>query len=136
MNNLQRDPGFLSSEDKSASKLHTGMYKVTILPYRMGKLLYAGDMSVALRELQKVPTYEVRVRESVSDAARFLEGSDPVESVEIVDDTLRVVLKEEQQCEGLIAKLLVEHGYTLLYLSRKTMRLEDAFLSITEGKVQ
>ncbi len=101
-----------------------------------GRLLYAGDMSAALRELQKVATYEVRVRESTSDAARFLEGSEMVDSVETRDSTLLIVLKEEAQCEGLIAKLLVENGYTLLYLSRQKVRLEDAFLSITKGRVQ
>ncbi len=100
-----------------------------------GKLLYAGDMSVALRQIQKAPTYEVRVRESVTDAARFLEGSGAVDSVEVVGDTLRVVLKEEAQCEGSIARLLVDEGYTLIYLSRQRIRLEDAFLSITEGRV-
>ncbi len=101
-----------------------------------GRLLYAGDMSAALRELQKVATYEVRVRESTSDAARFLERSEMVDSVETTNDTLLVVLKEEAQCEGLIARLLVENGYTLLYFSRQKVRLEDAFLSITKGRVQ
>ena len=101
-----------------------------------GKLLYAGEMSVVLRELHKAPTYEVRVAESVTEAARFLEAAAEVESVEVADGTLFVMLMEGGNCAGSIAKLLVENGYTLRYLSRRTMRLEDAFLSITEGRVQ
>ncbi len=100
-----------------------------------GKLLYAGGMSVVLKQLQKVPTYEVRVAESATKAARLLEADDDVDSVEVSGETILVVLKSGT-CEGVIAKLLVENGYRLVYLSRQSMRLEDAFLSITEGRVQ
>ena len=88
-----------------------------------------------LKQLQKVPTYEVRVVESATKAARLLEADDDVDSVEVSGETILVVLKSGT-CEGVIAKLLVENGYRLVYLSRQSMRLEDVFLSITEGRVQ
>ena len=100
-----------------------------------GTLLYTGEMRAALDRLQATARFEVRVGGSVTDAAAFLEQLDEVESVEIEDNAVWVALDSSAD-EGFLARRLVEGRFSLSYLARQNVRLEDAFLSITEGRVQ
>ncbi len=100
-----------------------------------GKLLYAGDMATALDQLQSTVPYEVRVSRRHEEAAEVLRGSDDIESADVEGESIFVHLRAGVD-EGVIARLLVAEDHTLTYLARQNVRLEDAFLSITEGRVQ
>lgn len=101
-----------------------------------GKLLYAGETSVALRQLHQQQLVEVRVVEPVADAIKVIEAIPEVESVEAENGSMFVTLRADAENESVIASQLVANRFSLLYLSRQSVKLEDAFLSITEGRVQ
>ena len=78
----------------------------------------------------------MRVAESASEALKVLEAAPEIEAVEAQSGSLLVHLKEHVENEGVIASRLVASRFSVTYLARQSVRLEDAFLSITEGKVQ
>ncbi len=100
-----------------------------------GKLLYTGDTRDAIRHLQQVTPIHLRVVGSPETAARILERLEEVERVEVEREFLSVTMNDGAG-EEVIAKSLVDAGVGVRYLARQTVRLEDAFLSITEGRVQ
>ena len=101
-----------------------------------GSLLYSGDMESALRQLRQSALIEVRVAESLTEASDVLEAIPEVDSVERQNGSLLVALKDGVENEGVIASRLVASRFSITYLARQSVRLEDAFLSITEGRVQ
>jgi ABC-2 type transport system ATP-binding protein len=102
-----------------------------------GRLLYSGGLAEALRQLQGGAVFEVELGSDHARAADLLRGLEDVESV-VLDGggALRVVLKAGARDTGFLAARLVGAGFTLLSLARREARLEDAFMTITEGKTQ
>ena len=101
-----------------------------------GTLLYSGEIEAALKQLRQSALIEVRVAESASEALKVLDAAPEGETVEVQNGSLLVQLNEHVENEGVIASRLVASRFSVTYLARQSVRLEDAFLSITEGKVQ
>ena len=101
-----------------------------------GTLLYSGEIEAALKQLRQSALIEVRVAESASEALKVLDAAPEIETAEVQNGSLLVQLKEHVENEGVIASRLVASRFSVTYLARQSVRLEDAFLSITEGKVQ
>ena len=101
-----------------------------------GKFLYCGSLDDAMTKLQGNPVFDVALGGDHDRALTFLESLDEVKTVEVRDRLLRVTCAAECPDNGFLARRLVEEGFELLELTRGVGRLEDAFMSITQGQVQ
>jgi ABC-2 type transport system ATP-binding protein len=100
-----------------------------------GRLLYSGELAEALGRLQGGAVYEIELASGSERAAEVLAREPDVASAEAQGGMLRVVLKPEAADAAVLARRLVEGGFALRALVRRAARLEDAFLTITEGKL-
>jgi ABC-2 type transport system ATP-binding protein len=103
-----------------------------------GRVVFAGSLEDAKARVRS-GAVEVRVgggAESQAVAYGLLSGAEFVESVEdhASGDMLEVQLVEGQS-PALIARLLLDNGLELVLLRPREIDLEDAFLSLTEGKL-
>ncbi len=103
-----------------------------------GQMVFSGTLEAALARVRGA-SLEVRV--GGGDVRRLLalallERLDAVADVadEFEDDLLRVSLAEGAG-PGEVSRALVEAGYELLILRPREIDLEDAFLTLTEGKL-
>ncbi|MGE0706782.1 MAG: ABC transporter ATP-binding protein [Planctomycetota bacterium] len=103
-----------------------------------GRIVFAGPLDEAKARVRGRGV-EVRVGggpEATAVAEGLLAGLDAVEEVALDDDgeLLRVTLRDGAS-PGALARRLVENGLELLLLRPREIDLEDAFLSLTEGKL-
>jgi hypothetical protein len=77
----------------------------------------------------------VRVADRPEEAAAALAALPQVAEARVVQDTILVTLADGTT-DGLIAETLVRAGFKLLALQPEEVKLDDAFMALTEGKVQ
>jgi len=103
-----------------------------------GRVVFSGTLQDALARVRG-GALEVRVAGGTRcrvAAQNILLGLDAVDEVEdLEDDDLLVVVPQEGASPGAVAKALVDAGHELLILRPRIIDLEDAFLTLTEGKL-
>src|SRR5262249_35893691 len=101
-----------------------------------GELIFDGDVTAAVRQVQQHTIYQIKVDEKDMERARdrLVEHID-VLKVEITEEekVLRVTLKDNIHDAGSLAVSLIQGGFTLKMLKEEEIDLEDVFMSITKG---
>jgi ABC-2 type transport system ATP-binding protein len=112
-----------------------------------GKLLFDGNVTEAIRQVQQQVVYDVRVApEETAKAEELLKRHSDVDKVERktpdefeeirkadTDEYLQVTLKDGVADGSFIAVLLVQNGMKLKMLREEEIDLEDVFMGITKG---
>jgi len=112
-----------------------------------GKLLFDGNVTEAIRQVQQQVVYDVKVAtEETARAEELLTKHSDVDKVERKapdefeeirkadsDEYLQVTLKDGVLDGSFIAVLLVQNGLKLKMLREEEIDLEDVFMGITKG---
>jgi ABC-2 type transport system ATP-binding protein len=112
-----------------------------------GKLLFDGNVTEAIRQVQQQVVYDVRVApEETTRAEELLTRHSDVDKIERKtpdefeeirkadsDEYLQVTLKDGVTDGSFIAVLLVQNGMKLKMLREEEIDLEDVFMGITKG---
>jgi ABC-2 type transport system ATP-binding protein len=101
-----------------------------------GELIFDGDVTAAVRQVQQHTVYQIKVDEKDMERARdhLVEHADVLKA-EITEEekVLRVTLKDNIHDAGNLAVSLIQGGFTLKMLKEEEIDLEDVFMSITKG---
>jgi ABC-2 type transport system ATP-binding protein len=98
-----------------------------------GELLVSAEVADVMRRVRQQTLLLVRVADDNEAAARLLEQSPSVESVDIRDETIHVQLTKETDDYSELATALVEAGHRLTLLREEEINLETAFMALTKG---
>lgn len=98
-----------------------------------GELLVNANVSDVMKQVRQRTLLNIGVTEGIEGAAKLLEQSSLVESVDTRDGKIFVTLKEnvDDYCE--LAAMLIEAGYKLKLFKEDEINLETAFMALTKG---
>jgi ABC-2 type transport system ATP-binding protein len=100
-----------------------------------GKVLYAGGIDEAMKQVKPEDVWYVGVFDGLDRARGILEKQPFVESVTESDGQLCVKIRNGQQDIHDVPRLLMEGGVRLKSFRAKDVTLEEAFLKLTQGEV-
>jgi ABC-2 type transport system ATP-binding protein len=100
-----------------------------------GKLVFGGTMDEIRPRLGIHSKVRVKVLGDDSRAIELLTALPQIHGVETAGDYLSVTFREGEQTDGIIARTLVNGGVDLVYLQPEQLKLDDAFLKLTQGIV-
>lgn len=100
-----------------------------------GRLVFSGTMDQIKQRMGVNSQIRIQVADNRDKAMEVLQALPHVAKVEPESDYLTVHLAEGQVNDGTIARTLVQAGLNLLTLETQQMKLDDAFLQLTEGLV-
>jgi len=101
-----------------------------------GRLVFSGTMEEIRRRLGVHSKVRVRVADGQTDSAVEVLGALPqVANVETLEEGISVTFREGADGDGLVARTLVAAGVDLIELAPETVKLDDAFLQLTQGLV-
>jgi len=100
-----------------------------------GRLVFSGTLDDVRERMGVHRKVRVRVAGNVEQAVKLLSALPGVESVSRLEDTISVTLGDSGAEEGLIARALVQGGVGVAELVPEQLKLDDAFLHLTEGLV-
>ena len=86
-----------------------------------------------MKQVRQRTLLNVRVTENLEAAAKLLEQSTLVESVEIHDGKIAVTLKENVEDYSELPTVLIQSGYKLNLFKEDEINLETAFMALTKG---
>jgi ABC-2 type transport system ATP-binding protein len=98
-----------------------------------GELLVHAEVADVMRRVRQHTLLLIRVADDTEAAARLLEQSELVETVDIRDETIHATLKKEVEDYSELATVLVEAGHRLTLLKEDEINLETAFMALTKG---
>jgi ABC-2 type transport system ATP-binding protein len=101
-----------------------------------GKLIVDGYVDEVMRKARQHIMLQIRVKDSLDQAARLLEQCDLVAKVEIVKGTINATLKPDIQDYSSMPTLLIQAGHQLTLFREEEVNLESAFMALTKGLVQ
>ena len=100
-----------------------------------GRLVFSGTLDDVRERMGVHRKVRVRVTGDVEQAVKLLSALPGVESVSRLEDAISVTLGDSGTEEGLIARALVQGGVGVAELVPEQLKLDDAFLHLTEGLV-
>jgi ABC-2 type transport system ATP-binding protein len=100
-----------------------------------GRLVFSGTMEEIRPRLGLQDKVRVKVAGDSSRAVELLSALPQVLQVETVNDHLSVTFRPGEPTDGVIARTLVNGGLDLVYLQPEQLKLDDAFLKLTQGIV-
>jgi len=98
-----------------------------------GKLLVNATVSDVMKLVRQRTLLNVAVVGDQEPAAKFLEQSSLVESVEVRDGQMHVTLRENVADYSDLPTLLIDAGYKLKLFREEELNLETAFMTLTKG---
>jgi ABC-2 type transport system ATP-binding protein len=101
-----------------------------------GRMVFEGTMEEIRRRLGVHTKVRVRVADRADEAAAALGALPQVAGAEVVDDGVSVTMVDGGEADGVIAETLVRGGFKVLALQPEELRLDDAFIALTQGAVQ
>jgi ABC-2 type transport system ATP-binding protein len=101
-----------------------------------GRLVFSGTLAEIRQRLGLHSKVRVRVADRTEEAVQALSALPGIASVQQVGDAIAVTFAEGQKADGLIASTLVRGGFEVVAVMPEELKLDDAFLTLTEGKVQ
>lgn len=101
-----------------------------------GCLVFSGTLAEIRQRLGLHGKVRVRVADRIEEAVQALSALPGIATVQQVGDTIAVTFADDQKADGLIASTLVRGGFEVIALMPEELKLDDAFLTLTEGKVQ
>ncbi|MEM9354235.1 MAG: ABC transporter ATP-binding protein [Planctomycetota bacterium] len=98
-----------------------------------GELIHNAAVDEVMRRVRQQMVLKIEVGGDQEAAAQLLEQHDMVDSIEPGAEGLRVTLTAGEHDYGVLAKQLVEAGYSLKHLGEEPIDLETAFMALTKG---
>lgn len=98
-----------------------------------GELLFNGTVEALMEQIRQRRVLNVGVTGDPEPAARLLEQSNLVESVELRDGQVRVTLRENVSDYSDLPTILIDAGYKLRLFQEEEINLETAFMALTKG---
>jgi len=100
-----------------------------------GRLVFSGTLAEIRQKLGLQGKVRVRVADRAEEAVQLLSTLPQVASARQVDDYISITFHEGQPIDGLVAETLVRGGFRVLALTPEELKLDDAFLTLTQGLV-
>ncbi len=100
-----------------------------------GKLVFSGTMEQIRQKLGVHSKVRVRVAANTEQAAALLGALPEIEQVQQIGDALTVSCRDGNAANALIARTLVQAGLDLISLEPEQVKLDQAFLQLTQGLV-
>lgn len=116
------------------SELHEMCNKVGII--EKGRLIFSGTFDEITAKLGLRSRVRVAVEGPPEQAISVLQTIEGIESIEKIEGEISVGFKAGFQSDGQIARTLVHAGISLKSLVPEQLKLEEAFLRLTQGVVQ
>ena len=98
-----------------------------------GKLLRFANVDDLMKQVRQRPILNITVADDMDAAARLLETSDLVESVDIRDGLIYVMLGENSEDYSPLPTMLIQAGHKLTLFREEELNLETAFMALTKG---
>jgi ABC-2 type transport system ATP-binding protein len=98
-----------------------------------GELLVNANVLDVMKQVRQRTLLNIGVGEDIEKAAKLLEQSELVESVEIREGIIYTTLKEHVEDYSSLPTELVEAGYKLKLFKEDELNLETAFMALTKG---
>jgi ABC-2 type transport system ATP-binding protein len=101
-----------------------------------GRLVFSGTMDEIRTRMGISSKIRVKVAgDNQTRAVELLTALPQVATVNMLDDHIAVTFRDGQAGDGIIARTLVQAGLDVLSLVPEQLRLDDAFLQLTQGMV-
>jgi len=100
-----------------------------------GRLVFSGTMEEIRAQLGLQSKVRVTVAESQQKAAELLSALPDVQDVQTLNESIVVSFRDGSRGDGIIARTLVKAGLDVISLQPETLKLDDAFLRLTQGIV-
>ncbi len=100
-----------------------------------GRLIFSGTMEEIRRQMGVQSKVRVRVSNNQSKAVELLSALPEIQEVKLIDAYIAVTFREGQSTDGIIARSLVHGDIDVVSLEPEQVKLDDAFLKLTEGIV-
>ncbi|MBN2138794.1 MAG: ABC transporter ATP-binding protein [Sedimentisphaerales bacterium] len=100
-----------------------------------GQMVFSGRLDEIRPHLGIQSKVRVKVAENRDTAVELLSALPSISKVEIVADYISVTFADGKECNGLIARTLVNADLDVVFLQPEQLKLDDAFLQLTKGIV-
>jgi len=100
-----------------------------------GRLVFSGTMEQIRAQLGLQSKVRVAVAENQQKAAELLSALPDVQDVQTLNESIVVSFRDGSKGDGIIARTLVKAGLDVISLQPETLKLDDAFLRLTQGIV-
>ncbi|MEE8450397.1 MAG: multidrug ABC transporter ATP-binding protein, partial [Thermoguttaceae bacterium] len=98
-----------------------------------GKLLTCTTVSDLMKKVRQHTLLHIGVTKDTEKAAKALEASELVDSVDIRDNVIFARLAESVEDYSDLPTLLIESGHKLTLFKEDEINLETAFMELTKG---
>jgi ABC-type multidrug transport system ATPase subunit len=122
---------FLSSH--ILSEVEATAHRIGIIS--RGKLLKESDIDTFRNDMSN-PVLEIEVDRATEQLQSILENQTIISRVDRIDNLFSLTLNTTQDVRKQISEIIASQGALILGMRLQTNRLEDAFLTITEEKVE
>jgi ABC-2 type transport system ATP-binding protein len=101
-----------------------------------GRMVFDGSLEEIRRRMGLHTKVRVRVADRPEEAIKALATIPQIVEARIVQDYIFVTLAEGETADGLIADVLVRGGFRVIAIAPEEVKLDEAFLTLTQGQVQ
>jgi ABC-2 type transport system ATP-binding protein len=100
-----------------------------------GRLVFSGTLEEIRPRLGIQSKVRVKVLNNQDKAVELLSTLPQIREVQVVGEYIAVTFHDGQKTDGVIARTLVNGGVDIVFLQPERLKLDDAFLKLTEGIV-
>ena len=100
-----------------------------------GQLVFSGTMEEIRRRLGVQCKVKVRVVSNPDRAVELLSSLPQIQEVKLDGDHLDIIFEEGREGDGVIARTLVNGGLDVVSIEPEQVKLDTAFLQLTQGIV-
>ena len=100
-----------------------------------GRLVFSGTLEEIRRRMGVQSKVRVRVADRPEHAVELLSAMPEIQDVKLTGSSIAVTFQEDAKTDGTIARALVNGGMDVVSLEPEQVKLDDAFLKLTEGIV-
>ncbi|MCD4650860.1 MAG: ABC transporter ATP-binding protein [Candidatus Cloacimonetes bacterium] len=100
-----------------------------------GRLVFSGTMEGIRQRMGVQSKVRVCVADNQSKAVELLSALPEIQDVRLMGAYIAVTFEEGQSIDGIIARTLVRGDIDIISLEPEQLKLDDAFLKLTEGIV-
>jgi len=100
-----------------------------------GKLVFSGTLEDIRPHLGIHSKVRVQVANNQDKAVELLSALPQVRQVQALGDQIAVTFHDDQEADGVIARILVKADLDIIAIQPEQLKLDDAFLQLTKGIV-
>jgi ABC-2 type transport system ATP-binding protein len=100
-----------------------------------GRLVFSGTLEEIRSRLGIQSKVRVKVEGNPDKAVQLLSALPQIRQVTVLEDQILVTFQEGQNADGIIARTLVGGDIDIISIQPERLKLDDAFLQLTEGIV-